>query len=642
MTSHVVYAIHNFEAENDDEIDFRIGDPIVVVERDDKYMDGWWQGRNIHGHTGLFPMNYVSSEKPQTHYKPENTFSTVTATNNDMPASKLDSSVSSSQFSSSCRPQSKPETWTTEQVANWLKLLGHGALSPIFIEQEITGDILLDLSMDAMKELGISTYGKRHKIMHAIAELKNSSANGLTSAKRHYRASRALPNDPPSPAASSSNGSISSSQSRTVATDEHSRPGSPHSMLSSPSISRSNTFNTMSSKRSTSTASGTLRSIDHSRFISAVRGPPSQHQPESMFDGMTTYSSASSTLSKSNWMADSNVSSASSMEHHASSDTELSSQKPSNVDDDIAAAAAAKSPHQNVNSNANAPQDGFQVPEHEGWLHKQGDRYKTWNKRWFVLKGSNLFYFKSPKDVRMKGIINLRGYRVVVDEAIHNNKYCFKVQHDRERTFCFYTDSEESMRKWVNVLMKTTIARDISSPVVSSNPVATVSLEVARRMRPRPPSMIMYNSATNTVSNSKSTPLPQTSGGSAREDDMSHRSKMGMVAEEETGPEQYIAWINSHVHHSIQQLRTAFRDGEQLIELLESLSGKRVPRPHVGENERLGDMHMLDTLVAAFKFMGREGIDVDGGFTIKDIFGGEEDKILMMLDAIRARWSSVK
>lgn len=41
--------------------------------------------------------------------------------------------------------------------------------------------------------------------------------------------------------------------------------------------------------------------------------------------------------------------------------------------------------------------NAFKAPEHEGWLHKQGDKYKTWNKRWFVLKGSNLFYFKSPK-----------------------------------------------------------------------------------------------------------------------------------------------------------------------------------------------------------------------------------------------------
>lgn len=63
----------------------------------------------------------------------------------------------------------------------------------------------------------------------------------------------------------------------------------------------------------------------------------------------------------------------------------------------------------------------------------------------------------------MKGIINLRGYKIVVDDSIHNTKYSFKAQHERERTFYFYTDTEESMRKWVSALMKTTISRDISS-----------------------------------------------------------------------------------------------------------------------------------------------------------------------------------
>lgn len=37
------------------------------------------------------------------------------------------------------------------------------------------------------------------------------------------------------------------------------------------------------------------------------------------------------------------------------------------------------------------------TPDMEGWLFKQGCKYKKWNKRWFVLKGPNLFYFKSPK-----------------------------------------------------------------------------------------------------------------------------------------------------------------------------------------------------------------------------------------------------
>ena len=36
-------------------------------------------------------------------------------------------------------------------------------------------------------------------------------------------------------------------------------------------------------------------------------------------------------------------------------------------------------------------------PDTKGWLYKQGCKYKQWNKRWFVLKGIHLFYFKSPE-----------------------------------------------------------------------------------------------------------------------------------------------------------------------------------------------------------------------------------------------------
>jgi hypothetical protein len=44
MTSHsVVYAVHKFEAENQDELNFHVGEAIVVLEKDEKYMDGWWQ-----------------------------------------------------------------------------------------------------------------------------------------------------------------------------------------------------------------------------------------------------------------------------------------------------------------------------------------------------------------------------------------------------------------------------------------------------------------------------------------------------------------------------------------------------------------------------------------------------------------------
>lgn len=39
----IVYAIHDFVAENEDEIAFNAGESIIVLEKDEKYMDGWWQ-----------------------------------------------------------------------------------------------------------------------------------------------------------------------------------------------------------------------------------------------------------------------------------------------------------------------------------------------------------------------------------------------------------------------------------------------------------------------------------------------------------------------------------------------------------------------------------------------------------------------
>lgn len=38
-----VYALHDFTPENEDEVPFRAGEQIEVLEKDDEYGDGWWQ-----------------------------------------------------------------------------------------------------------------------------------------------------------------------------------------------------------------------------------------------------------------------------------------------------------------------------------------------------------------------------------------------------------------------------------------------------------------------------------------------------------------------------------------------------------------------------------------------------------------------
>jgi SAM domain (Sterile alpha motif) len=81
-----------------------------------------------------------------------------------------------------------PTDWTVEEVVDWLRSKGFDdAVCEKFIEQEITGDVLLELDVAVLKsEIGITAYGKRMRIWNAITELRrppslmSSSAEQLT------------------------------------------------------------------------------------------------------------------------------------------------------------------------------------------------------------------------------------------------------------------------------------------------------------------------------------------------------------------------------------------------------------------------------------------------------------------------------
>jgi hypothetical protein len=35
------------------------------------------------------------------------------------------------------------------------------------------------------------------------------------------------------------------------------------------------------------------------------------------------------------------------------------------------------------------------IPDHSGWMRKKGDRYGHWKTRFFIIKGSHMYYLKS-------------------------------------------------------------------------------------------------------------------------------------------------------------------------------------------------------------------------------------------------------
>lgn len=68
----------------------------------------------------------------------------------------------------------------------------------------------------------------------------------------------------------------------------------------------------------------------------------------------------------------------------------------------------------------------FFNPDREGWLWKQGGRYKSWKRRWFILNDNCLYYFEYTTDKEPRGIIPLEN--VQVREVQDRNKpNCFEL-----------------------------------------------------------------------------------------------------------------------------------------------------------------------------------------------------------------------
>jgi hypothetical protein len=91
--------------------------------------------------------------------------------------------------------------WRPEQVAEWMSEAGFDAsVVEKFVIHDISGSVLIDLQFEDLKELDISSFGKRHRVMSSIHQLRNSSLLSDTplsrspskSAQQPRRASRAL------------------------------------------------------------------------------------------------------------------------------------------------------------------------------------------------------------------------------------------------------------------------------------------------------------------------------------------------------------------------------------------------------------------------------------------------------------------
>ncbi|KAA8588217.1 hypothetical protein FQN60_001411, partial [Etheostoma spectabile] len=91
-----------------------------------------------------------------------------------------------------------------------------------------------------------------------------------------------------------------------------------------------------------------------------------------------------------------------------------------------------------------------------GWLYKKGGGMSTlsrrnWKMRWFVLRESKLMYFESDSEEKLKGTIDIRTAKEIVDN--HEKENALNIVTE-ERTYHIYAESPEDASGWFNVLSR--------------------------------------------------------------------------------------------------------------------------------------------------------------------------------------------
>ena len=109
--------------------------------------------------------------------------------------------------------ESQVRTWSPRQVASWMRDAGFDcSVVQKFLIHDISGVVLLDLQFEDLRELDITSYGKRHLVMSSIQHLRNSSmlsasptlssSHSRSSSRRRARQQRQQTSDDISPAES--------------------------------------------------------------------------------------------------------------------------------------------------------------------------------------------------------------------------------------------------------------------------------------------------------------------------------------------------------------------------------------------------------------------------------------------------------
>ncbi|KAF8914405.1 hypothetical protein CPB84DRAFT_1811707 [Gymnopilus junonius] len=327
-------------------------------------------------------------------------------------------------------------------------------------------------------------------------------------------------------------------------------------------------------------------------------------------------------------------------------------------------------------------------PDHTGWMRKKGDRYNTWKLRYFVLKGPHMYCLRSnnKNETKIKGYIHIIGYKVTVDENIDPGRYGFRIDHDHDKTYFFSSEEKTVVRDWMKAIMKATIGRDYSKPVISSCNIPTIPLVVAQAMNPapRPPSPSARDATQKALrrdhpevlssrdarvlmglpgagsgelkddrerarvdtffsddlasdAGSQQVPSPRRTTAPPRPSREMRRSTSQRTTSNNVVDDALIDWANSHLPEQLQitDPNGSLCGGLALLRLAESIKG-RPSSPPVPDSAFPVDANddKLDGLFRLFDFLLDNEVKM-GSVSINDVRQGKRDKIIQLLKALK-------
>lgn len=99
----------------------------------------------------------------------------------------------------------------------------------------------------------------------------------------------------------------------------------------------------------------------------------------------------------------------------------------------------------------------LQPSQFEGWATKQGGGWKSWKRRWFVIKDRKMWYFVGKNDTEAKGWIDLTPGTEVRDvtEPGQKKKFCFIIKSrgvKGEREFPIFVESETDLKGFLKAI----------------------------------------------------------------------------------------------------------------------------------------------------------------------------------------------